>query len=276
MDNVTQSQELKEMAGRVRRSVVDMAHAAGKAGAHLGGGLSCVEILVSLYGGVLRFNVNDPTDPERDRFLTGKAHCILAQYSVMQEMGVITEEEKYTFKQDGGMLIGYPKDPRIGLEYSGGSLGMALSVGVGMALAGKEKKSSHKVYVMIGDGECNEGVIWEAVMSAVKYTVDNLVIIVDRNRLQLSGTTEEVMDMGDLGAKFAAFGCAVQEVDGHDIDQLLYAYTHLTEAKVNVIIADTVKGKGLSFVENHVEWHQNQLSDELYEQALRELGGDDQ
>ena len=273
MELIKDMNELKAMADRVRRSVVDMAHAAEAGGSHLGGGLSCVEIMTALYGGVFKFDVENPTDINRDRFLTGKAHCILTQYSVMQEMGIITEEEKYTFKQDGGMLIGYPKNPRIGLEYSGGTLGMALSVGVGMALDAKIKKRSNKVYVMIGDGECNEGIIWEAIMTAAKYQLSNLVIIVDRNKLQLSGTTEEVMDMGDLGRKFAEFGCSVQDVNGHDIEELLKAYTNLSDTAPNVIIAHTVKGKGLSFVENHVEWHQNVLSDEQYEQALQELGG---
>lgn len=266
-------EELEQMAARTRRSVVDMAHAAGAGGAHLGGGLSCVEILVSLYGGVFWFDVQNPADVNRDRFLTGKAHCILAQYSVMQEMGMITETEKYSFKQDGGLLIGYPKNLHIGLEYSGGSLGMALSVGVGMALDAKNKGRTHKVYVMIGDGECNEGIIWEAVMTASKYRLSNLVIIVDRNNLQLSGTTEEVMDLGDVGGKFKEFGCYVQEVDGHDIQALLRAYQSVSDETPNVIVAHTVKGKGVSFVENHVEWHQNVLHDEQYEVALRELEG---
>lgn len=265
--------ELENMAKRVRKSVVDMAYAAGAGGAHLGGGLSCVEIMTALYGGVFHFDPKKPKDLNRDRFLTGKAHCILAQYSVMEEMGIITEEEKYTFKEDGGMLVGYPKNERVGLEYSGGTLGMALSVGVGMALDAKAKKRAHKIYVMIGDGECNEGIIWEAVMTASKYKLSNLVIIVDRNRLQLSGTTEEVMDMGDLGKKFSEFGCFVQDVDGHDISKLLDAYSNLSDEKPNVIVAHTIKGKGISFVENHVEWHQNVLKAEQYELALKELGG---
>lgn len=266
--------ELEKMAKRVRNSVIAMAHAAGAGGAHLGGGLSCVEIMTALYGGVFHFDSKNPTDSNRDRFLTGKAHCILTQYSVMEEMQIITEEEKYTFKQDGGMLIGYPKNAQIGLEYSGGTLGMALSVGVGMALDARAKGRGHKIYVMIGDGECNEGIIWEAVMTASKYKLSNLVIIVDRNMLQLSGTTEEVMDMGDLGKKFSEFGCFVQDVDGHDIAQLLKAYTTLSENKPNVIVAHTIKGKGISFVENHVEWHQNVLNDEQYELAQKELRGD--
>ena len=265
--------ELKKMAKRVRKSVIDMAYAAGTGGAHLGGGLSCVEIMTALYGGGFCFDPKNPTDINRDRFLTGKAHCILTQYSVMQEMGIITEEEKSSFKQDGGMLIGYPKNEQIGLEYSGGTLGMALSVGVGMALDAKAKKRAHKIYVMIGDGECNEGVIWEAVMTASKYKLSNLVVIIDRNRLQLSGTTEEVMDMGDLGKKFSEFGCYVQNVDGHDIPELLEAYSNLSYEKPNVIVAHTTKGKGISFVENHVEWHQNVLNAAQYEQALTELGG---
>lgn len=263
--------ELEQMANRVRRSVVDMAYAAGKSGSHLGGGLSCVEIMTALYGGVFKFNPAVPEDAERDRFLTGKAHCILTQYSVMQEMGIITEEEKYTFKQDGGLLIGYPKIPRLGLEFSGGTLGMALSVGVGMALDAKRKNRKHRVYVMIGDGECDEGIIWEAVMTAAKYQLNNLVIIVDRNKLQLSGTVNDVMELGDLGEKFHAFGCFVQDVDGHDISAMLNAYQSISESQPNVIVAHTIKGKGLSFVENHVEWHQNVLTEKMYEQALKEL-----
>lgn len=265
--------ELNEMAARVRKSVVDMAYAAGAGGAHLGGGLSCVEILTALYGGVFNFDKEHPTDKNRDRFLTGKAHCILAQYSVMHEMGIITKEEQYTFKQDGGLLVGYPKNPRIGLEYSGGTLGMALSVGVGMALDAKQEGLDHKIYVMIGDGECDEGIIWEAIMTANKYKLHNLVIIVDRNGLQLSGTVENVMNLGDLGKKFEAFGCYVQNVNGHNIEELLAAYKNVSSTQPNVIIAHTIKGKGLSFVENHVEWHQNVLTEELYKKALEELKG---
>ncbi|WP_434309628.1 transketolase [Hominifimenecus sp. rT4P-3] len=265
--------ELQLMSARVRRSVVEMAHDAGKAGAHLGGSLSCVEILTALYGSVFHFDTENPLDSERDRFLTGKAHCILAQYSVMQEVGIITEEEKRTFRQDGGLLMGYPKVPRIGLEYSGGTLGMPLSVGVGMALDAKQKGRKNKVYVLIGDGECNEGIIWEAVMTATKYRLSNLIIVVDRNRLQLSGTTEDVMDLGDLGAKFQAFGCYVQNVDGHSIEALQQAYRQVSQEQVNVVVAHTVKGKGISFVEDHVEWHQNQLSDDLYQKAIAELEG---
>lgn len=263
--------ELEEMAKRVRRSAVDMAFAAGKGGSHLGGGLSCVEIMVALYGGVFNFEPENPEDKERDRFLTGKSHCILTQYSVMQEMGIITEEEKYSFMQDGGLLIGYPKNPRLGLEFSGGTLGMALSVGVGMALDAKRKGRKHKIYVMVGDGECDEGIIWEAIMTASKYKLNNLVIIVDRNKLQLSGTIEEIMDLGDLGEKFEAFGCHVQNVNGHEIEELLEAYNNTSPNKPNVIIAHTTKGKGLSFVENHIEWHQNVLTESMYQQALKEL-----
>jgi transketolase len=266
--------ELEEMAKRVRRSAVDMAYAAGAGGSHLGGGLSCVEILTALYGAVFHFDKENPTDMERDRFLTGKAHCILTQYSVMQEMGIITEEEKYTFKDNGGLLIGYPKNPKLGLEFSGGTLGMALSVGTGMALDAKRKGRNHKVYVMIGDGECDEGIIWEAVMTAAKYALSNLVIIVDRNNLQLSGTVEEVMTLGNLGEKFKSFGCAVQEVDGHSIPELVQAYQAVSDEKPNVIIAHTIKGKGLSFVENHVEWHQNVLTEEMYHKAIQELEED--
>lgn len=264
--------KIKKIADRVRRSVVDMAHAAGAGGAHLGGNLSCVEILTSLYFGPFVFDKDRPRDENRDRFLTGKAHCILTQYSIMNEMGIITKEQQYSFKDNGSLLMGYPKVPELGLEYSGGTLGMALSVGVGMALDAKRKLRSNKVYVLVGDGECEEGIVWEAVMTACKQRLDNLVIIVDRNGLQLSGSVEDIMDLGDLGNKFAAFGCHVQDVDGHNLSELEYAYSNISKENVNVIIAHTIKGKGLSFVENHVEWHQNILTDQMYEKALEELG----
>lgn len=264
--------QMNQIARRVRRSVVEMAHYAGAGGAHLGGNLSCVEIMTSLYFGPFQFDIANPTDDARDRFLPGKAHCILTQYSVMKELGIIDEKTQYTFKDDGGTLVGHPKIPEYGLEYSSGTLGMAISVATGMALAAKRAGASHKIYVMMGDGECDEGIVWESIMTAVKYGLDNLVIIVDRNHLQLSGTVEEVMNFHDLPAMFRSFGCHVQETDGHDIANLLKAYENIKEGCPNVILAQTVKGKGLSFVENHVEWHQNVLTDRLYEQALEELG----
>ncbi len=265
--------ELEQMAHRVRRSVVHMAYAAGAAGAHLGGNLSCVEILTVLYGKYLVWNRQDPYDPRRDRFLAGKAHCILTQYSVMREMGRITETEQYSFLENGGLLMGYPKRPEFGLEYAGGTLGMALSVAVGMALDAKQRQRSNKVYVLLGDGECDEGMVWEAVMSAAKYQLGNLVVIVDRNHLQLSGTVEEVMALGDLGEKFQAFGWHVQEADGHQIHALTEALDRLDDSRPNVLIAHTIKGKGISFVEHQAEWHQNVLTEPLYQKALAELEG---
>lgn len=266
-------QQLEQAAYRVRRSVLHMAYAAGDGGAHLGGSLSCVEILTVLYTKVLAFNPDRPDDPDRDRFLAGKAHCSLARYSVLKELGAITEKEQYSFQEDGGPLVGHQMNQKLGQEYAGGSLGMALSVAVGMALDAKQKQKKHKIYVLLGDGECDEGIIWEAVMAANQYRLDNLVAVVDRNRLQLSGTVDEVMELGDLGEKFRAFGWHVQEADGHDVEALAGAFAQISccADKPHAVIAHTVKGKGVSFMENKVEWHQHVLTEPCYRQALAEL-----
>lgn len=265
--------ELRKKAEKIRRSVVEMAYSAGAGGAHLGGGLSCVEIFTALYGSVLNVNKENLADKNHDRFLAGKAHCILPQYTTLYEFDFITKEEQYSFKQEGGLLAGHPMLPQIGLEYSGGSLGMAMSVAVGMAIDAKKEGRTNKVYVLVGDGECDEGIIWEAAMTASKYKLDNLTIIVDRNGLQLSGTVDDVMELGDLGKKFDSFGFYVQDVDGHDVGAIVDACNQISNEKPNAIIAHTIKGKGISFVENKVEWHQNVLTEELYKQAIKELGG---
>lgn len=262
---------LIEMTRRMRLMGLDMALASGTNGSHLGGSFSCMEILAVLYGEVLHYDVSNPEWEDRDRFLPSKNHCVLAHFPALAEAGYIEKEETLEFQKDGGRLTGYPRDLEIGLEYSGGSLGMAISVGVGMALMLREKQSPAKVYVLMGDGELNEGSIWEAMMSAAQYRLDNLVAIIDRNHLSYDGDTEEVMALNPLEDKFASFNWNVITCDGHDVGQLLEAFDSLAEGKPNVIIADTVKGKGVSFMENHREWHHSRISQEQYEQAKKEI-----
>lgn len=268
-------QRLQDMARRMRLDALNMALAAGDSGSHLGGGLSCIEILAVLYGEVMQYDVKDPENPLRDRFYPSKNHCVLAHFPALVEAGYLQREELLEFKKDGGRLTGYPRNVQIGLEYSGGSLGMAISVGIGTALALREKRQDNRVYVLMGDGELNEGSIWEAFMSAAHYKLGNMTVIIDRNHLSYDGDTEEVMALGDLAKKMESFNWNVVSCNGHNVGSLLEAFTQVREEKPTIIIAETVKGKGVSFVENRREWHHNRLTKEQYEQAVKEVREED-
>lgn len=270
-DTVTR---LTHMANRIRRAAVEMAHDAGGHGAHLGGSLSCCEIYAVLYGQVLNIRPREPLWPGRDRMIVGKEHARLAEYPAMAEVGLIRREDLASYIQDDGLLAGHPYRPEIGLEYSSCSLGMALPVAVGLALNAKRRGEGYKVYTIMGDGEMDEGLIWEGLMSAAQFRLGNLTAVVDRNGLSCDGDTEQIMALGDLQAKFTAFGWDCVSVDGHDVAQLLQAFETPRQAdRPFAVIANTVKGKGLSFVENNSLWHQNVLTDELYHKALEELRG---
>jgi transketolase len=267
------AEELKEMSKRMRLAALDMALSTGQKGSHLGGSLSCIEILAVLYGEVLRIDPTNPEWEERDRFIPSKNHCTLAHFPALAEAGYLEKEELLDFVKDGGRMTGYPKNVEIGLEYSGGSLGMAISYGIGVALASRERGRTNRVYVLMGDGELNEGCIWEAFMSAYQYRLDNLVAIIDRNHLSYDGDTEEVMALESLEMKMKAFNWNVITCDGHDTGDLLRAFAEIKEGIPNIIIADTIKGKGVSFIENRREWHHSRLSREQYEQARAEVLG---
>ncbi len=264
---------LRDMAIRMRKMALDMALSAGPKGAHIGGGFSAMEIMAVLYGEVLRVDPENPLNPGRDRLLISKNHCTIAHFPALVEKGYIKEEELSSYTVNGSRLIGYPYDPEIGLEYSGGSLGMAISVGVGQAISAKKKGLDYRVFVLMGDGELNEGSIWEAFMSAKQFALDNLTVIIDRNHLCYDGTTEEVMQLGDLSAKMKSFGFNTIDCNGHDIADLLRAFDSYSEDYPNAIICDTVKGKGLSFAENRPEWHQKAITQEQYDIAMADLMG---
>lgn len=266
---------LTEMARRMRLDALDMALTAGSGGSHVGGSLSCIEILAVLYGEVLRFDVKNPLDPSRDRFIPSKNHCVLAHIPALAEAGFIPHEEILEFQMDGGRLTGYPRRLEIGLEYSGGSLGMALSVGIGMALAAREQGRPSRIYILMGDGELNEGSVWEAFMSAAHYKLDNLTAIIDRNRLSYDGDTEAVMGLDSLEDKLSSFGWYVSRCDGHSTYELLEAFQDTQAGQPHVIVAETVKGKGVSFIENRPEWHHHRLSQEEYDWARREVLGEE-
>ncbi len=262
---------LKEMSKRIRLDAMDMALASGTNGSHLGGSLSCVEIMAVLYGSVLHYNVKEPLDKNRDRFIPSKNHCVLAHIPALAEAGFIPHEEILEFQKDGGRLTGYPQRREIGLEYSGGSLGMALSVGIGMALHLRECGSKARVYILMGDGELNEGSIWEALMCASHYKLNNLTAIIDRNHLSYDGDTETVMHLEPLSDKMNSFGWHTVCCNGHDTQKLLHAFSDLSDTKPQMIIADTVKGKGVSFMENQPDWHHHRLTQQQYEQARAEI-----
>ena len=260
--------EIKCMANRMRMLSLDMAFNAGRNGAHLGGALSAIEIMAVLYGGVLKKGY----ECDEDRVLISKAHCVLAYYSALYEAGVLSKEDIAGFEKNGSLLTGHPqRNLQKGIEYSGGSLGMAISVAVGMAIRKKKTERNGKVYVLLGDGECEEGSVWESLMVASHYKLDNLIVIIDNNGLQSDGNVEEIAGETGFKEKFEAFGCYVSEVDGHDIASLLKGFEYKHSGRPLVIIADTVKGKGVSFMENDPLWHHGILTEELYKKARAEV-----
>ena len=273
---ISDSVKLSNLAADMRKSAIEMGHSAGRKGAHFGGALSCIEILACLYSGIMDISPEKAGREPRDIFIASKAHCVLALYTALAHRGFFPREELATFEGDGSYLSGHPvMKEEWGIEISGGSLGMGLSQGIGVALGYRRKGYDQHIFVLLGDGECDEGSVWEGIMSAAHYKLDNLVVIVDKNQLQYDGSTEAVMGLTNLAAKFESFGFETYEVEGHNIDEL---YEVLSKAvaskngKPKAVIANTVKGKGISFMEGHAEWHHGVLTDELYQKAVAELG----
>jgi len=266
---------VEEKAASMRRDVIEMGYAAGGRGAHFGPALSSIEIVAGLFFGVMKNDPEDPTMADRDRFVQSKGHACLALYSALGEAGYITEEQMATFKGDGSFLAGHPtRNPHYGIEVSSGTLGNGFAIACGMAKAAKVKGEDHKVFCLVGDGECNEGVIWEAAMNAVKYELDNLIAIIDRNFVQLAGTTKDIMDV-DIEALWRAAGWDVVVLeDGNDAAGLLDAMEAMRESrngKPHLIIAKTTKGKGISFMEGSLDWHARPMNKEQYDRAIAEL-----
>lgn len=263
--------ELK--ANKMRKSLLRMIYEA-KTG-HTGGSLSSVDIITILYNAVMRIDPKSPDWAERDRFILSKGHSVEGYYAVLADRGFFPEEELKTYCKFGTRLIGHPTVKVPGVEMNTGALGHGLSSGVGMALGGKMDNKNYRVFVLMGDGEQAEGSVWEAAMSAAHYRLDNLIAIIDRNRLQISGNTEDVMKLESLNGKWASFGWKVTETDGNDMGKLLAVFNRipLEQGKPTLIIANTVKGKGISFMENNAKWHHGVPDDEQYRKALSELDG---
>ena len=263
---------LKIKAYVLRQDVLDIIVSGG--GGHIGGDMSSMEIMLTLYN---RMNVSPEKakDPDRDRFVLSKGHCVETLYAVLADKGFLNiEEVKAQFSKFGSEYIGHPHNTLPGIEMNSGSLGHGLSVSVGMALAGKMDKKNYRVYTLMGDGELAEGSVWEGAMAAGHYKLDNLCAVIDRNHLQISGTTEQVMSPGDLHGRFTAFGWHVIDVqDGNDVDQLNAAIDEAeqTKGRPTVIIANTIKGKGSKLMENKASWHHHLPNAEEYAQISREL-----
>ena len=266
------NKELELIAARGRCLGMQMVFRA--ASGHIGGSLSAMDILTELYFEQLRVDPERPQAPERDRFVMSKGHCTPALYSILSLRGYFPEKQLELFRSIEGHMSGHPDMVHVpGVDMSTGSLGQGLSAAVGMAIAGKMDSAAYRVYALMGDGEIEEGQIWEAAMSAAKYKLDNLCGIVDVNGLQIDGRTADVMPSEPLDAKFAAFGWNVIKADGHDFDSLRAALAAAKAEKdrPSVILAKTVKGKGVSFMENDAGWHGKAPNAEQYEQAMAEL-----
>src|SRR3954451_6921300 len=262
--------ELERLATDVRRTVVTMVERAGLG--HIGGDLSVTDLLTTLFGAVLDVDPTNPTRPDRDRFILSKGHCAGALYATLAHCGFFAKDELTTFMAPLSALNGHPNRTKVpGVETNTGPLGHGFPVAVGCALAAKLRGLDYRTFVVLGDGELQEGSNWEAAMTAAHYDLNNLTAIVDRNRLQQGATTADTKELEPLPDKWAAFGFEVRVIDGHDYAALLEAFQPSTTGKPVAVIANTIKGKGISFMEDRVEWHHKVPSADQVQTALQEL-----
>lgn len=257
----------------VRQKIIETAYECGES-AHLGGCLSMVEILITLYGEFLK---NDPTNPtweKRDLFILSKGHCILGQLAVLNNFGYFSERKLKTFQSNGSDFIAHPvKNVKLGIESSNGSLGQGLSYGLGVAIGFEKRREERKVFVLLGDGECNEGSVWETAALAAEFETNNLVAIVDENRFRNDGSTKTYENKIKLANIWRAFGWNVIEVDGHNHSELQEAFINASKQTCapSVIVAKTIKGRGISFMEENNDWHHNRITATVYENCMKEL-----
>lgn len=264
--------ELEKQANKIRQDIIKLVYGA-KSG-HPGGSLSITDIMTYLYFEELRVDPKNPKDANRDRFVLSKGHCAPALYACLKEKGFFSEEEMKDFRQVSGILQGHPDMKHIaGVDMTTGSLGQGLSAAVGMAIAGKLDQKDYRVYCVLGDGEIQEGQVWEAAMSANHYKLDNLCAIIDNNNLQIDGSIENVMSPYPIDEKFKSFGFNVITINGNDFDEIEKAIKEAKtcKGKPTAIIAKTIKGKGVSYMEDKAEWHGKAPNEEQYEQAIKEL-----
>jgi len=262
---------VQSLATEIRKDIIAMTYKVGGIGAHIGGSLSLCEIIAALFSGVINLNKENLPSQNRDHLIISKGHGVMALYSLYKQFGIISQDELDSFKKDGSWLTAHPTmNNTRGFDFSSGSLGHGLSLAVGAAWGLKLKENvKDKYYVILGDGECNEGSVWEGAMAAVQLKLDNLVVILDKNGLQFDDKTENIISMESMEAKWKAFGWNVAVVNGHNVEELYNALS-VSSDKPYIVIAKTVKGKGVSFIENDPKWHLNHLTKNQYELALQE------
>lgn len=272
---ITNIEELEEKARQIRLGIIEQVYKA-KSG-HPGGSLSIADILTVLYFNELNIDEKNPSWINRDRCILSKGHASPAIYSTLANRGYFDVKDLSGFRKINSDLQGHPDMNKVpGIDASTGSLGQGLSIANGMAMAGKLDNKDYRVYCILGDGEIEEGQIWEAAMASSKYKLDNLCVIIDNNNLQIDGTIEEVMNSNPIDLKFKSFGFEIIKIDGHNIDEIIKAFevAKNIKDKPTCIIAKTIKGKGISFMENQVEWHGKAPSEEEYKSAIKQLGGE--
>ncbi len=272
MLNSEQLENLKEKSRKIRKNIIEMIYSASSG--HPGGSLSVTDILTTLYFKEMNVDINNPKNENRDRLVLSKGHCTPALYSTLAEKGFFSENDLKTFRKINSYLQGHPDMNKIpGVDMSSGSLGQGLSVANGMAIAGKLDKKDYRVYCIMGDGEIEEGQIWEAAMTSSHYKLDNLCAIIDNNNLQIDGKVDEVMSPYPIDKKFESFGFNTLVIDGHNFEEIINAFEKAkqTKGKPTAIIAKTIKGKGISYMENKASWHGKAPSEEEYKTAIEEI-----
>ena len=265
-------QELKEVSKSIRKNILGMAFTAGSSSAHIGGALSIADIIGTLFVKKIKFREGDPYFEGRDRFILSKGHACLAYYASLFENKFLDKNDLLSFEKDGSDLLGHPvRNMKKGIEFSTGSLGMGLSLGIGVALSLKKKKLSNHIYIVLGDGECNEGSVWEAAMCASHYKLNNITVIIDNNNFQQTGSNDQIMSLGDLSLKWKSFNWSTSIIDGHNFEQINSSLEKNLIDCPNVIIAKTIKGKGVSIFENNNSWHHAVITKKIYDEAMLEI-----
>lgn len=265
--------EIKNFSKSLKKKILEMAFSAGSSSSHLGGALSIVDAVSVLFKDRIKYDKKNLSWSERDRFILSKGHACLVYYGALNLIGILSDDQLKTFEKDDTNLPGHPvKNKDLGIDFSNGSLGMGLSIGVGVALSAKKQKKNFSVYVVLGDGECNEGSIWEAAMLAPNLNLDNLFVLIDKNKFQQTGSTDQILNNPNLGLKWSNFGWHVSEIDGHNFNEILETFDKIDkQKKPKVIILNTIKGKGFSFSENNNEWHHNVMTKKTFDMAIEEL-----
>lgn len=275
-NKINNTDDIKKFSKQIRKKILDISFYAGSNSSHFGGALSSVEILATLFGKIINFDKKNLKNQNRDRFILSKGHGCMVYYSVLNLLGILSDEQLKTFEQDNSDLPGHPvRNLDLGIDFSTGSLGMGLSLGVGVAIALKKRKINKRVFVLLGDGECNEGIIWEAALCAPNLDLTNLTVIIDNNNFQQTGSTNQIMKTENLEEKWKSFNWKAITINGHDTDQLFEVLKKKDDHLPTVIICKTIKGKGFSFSENNNDWHHKIMTEENYKNAINELEKND-